>query len=293
MTQKITKAILPVAGLGTRFLPATKAQPKEMLPVYDTPAIQLIVQDAVEAGITDIIVVTGKDKRAIEDHFDKNPWLEQQLEAKGKFDKLKIVQDISNIANFSYVRQPEPKGDGDAILRARNFIGDEPAVVLFGDDLIFNPDGDNAVKQMLDIYEKTINPVIMLQKVEGPDISNYGVVDGDLNDSSGVFDIKGFVEKPDFQDAPSPYGVVGKYIITPEILDTLARAEADDRSGELRLANAFIQHLLEGGSIEGKILEGLRFDTGDKFGFLKATLYYYSKSGGDMNKVKDFLDSLS
>ncbi len=276
--KKITKAILPVAGFGTRFLPATKAQPKEMLPIFDTPAIQHIVEEAVAAGIEDIIIVTGRGKRAIEDHFDANFELEAALEAKGKLDKLELVHEISNLANFIYVRQPKPLGDGHALLCAASLIEpDESVVVLFGDDIVDNHAGPNAVQQLLQVHDETGGKsVIMLEEVAEDMVDQYGIVD---YDAKGVHhgQIKSFVEKPSPGEAPSNLGVVGKYIITPEMWGYLKNTKPG-KDGEIRLGNAFTDCLEAGGEVYGRVLSGERFDTGDKLGFLRATLHYALKS---------------
>ena len=291
---KIKKAILPVAGLGTRFLPATKAQPKEMLPVYDTPAIQYIVQEAVEAGIEDIILVTGKSKRALEDHFDSNKELEASLERKGKMRELEMIQKISSMANFIFVRQSEALGDGHAIACAKSILDpNESVVVLFGDDLVDNPGGPNAVKQLLEVHDKTNAPVVLLEEIAKEDTEKYGIVDFEsMGDAYGR--IKTFVEKPKPEEAPSNLGVVGKFILTPEILRRLGSCGAC-ADGEIRLANAFMDHLAEGKHLYGRILEGQRFDTGDKLGFLKATLHYAlgSENGNIKAALKDFLNDLN
>ncbi len=278
--KKITKAILPVAGFGTRFLPATKVQPKEMLSIFDTPAIEFIVEEAVEAGIEEIILITGRGKRAIEDHFDRNVELENLLKSREKFEELAQIQRISRMANFSYVRQPEPLGDGHAILCAKNLIApDESVLVLFGDDIVDNEKGKNSVQQLMEIYEKTQNPVILLQKIDQKDSEKYGIVkiSRDFQQSGDILDV---VEKPKPNEAPSNLAIVGKYIITPEILKNLAKLEAD-QSGEIRLSAAFRQYLQNGGQLMGKVLEGKRFDIGDKLGFLEATLHFALKKEGD------------
>ncbi len=284
--KKIKKAILPVAGFGTRFLPATKAQPKEMLPVFDTPAIQYIVEEAIDAGIEDIIIVTGRTKRAIEDHFDANFELEHSLEQKGKTKELEMVQKISDMANFIYVRQPKPKGDGHALLCAESLVAeDEPVVVLFGDDLVDNQGGKNAVQQMMEVYEETGDSVVLLEQVPEERISQYGVVDYKTkSDAYGL--VSRFVEKPKPAEAPSDLGVIGKYILTPDIWKKLKTCKPSP-DGEIRLANAFESHLESGGEIMGRILEGERFDTGDKLGFLKATIHFALKK--ESKPVKEAL----
>ncbi len=293
---KIKKAILPVAGFGTRFLPATKAQPKEMLPIFDTPAIQFIVEEAVAAGIEDIIIVTGRGKRVIEDHFDTNFELESALIEKGKTEELKLVQNISNLANFAYVRQPKPLGDGHAILCAKNLIGkNEPVVVLFGDDLVDTGNDKNAVSQLIDVYEKTQSSVILLEKVIESDMNKYGIVDFETMQDSiqeNYIKIKNFIEKPKPKETSSRLGVIGKFILTPEIFQALETAKPSS-DGEIRLANAFMSILQNNGLLYGKILKGKRFDTGDKLGFLLATLHFALKKENDLvaNALKNFLFS--
>ena len=268
----IKKAILPVAGLGTRFLPATKAQPKEMLPVFDTPAIQFIVEEAVEAGIEEIIIVTGPGKTAIKNHFEPSPELEAILEARGKLEELATVRHISSMANFHYVQQDEPLGDGHAILCAEKFLNpEESVVILFGDDLVDNEGGPNAVQQLLAIYTQKQDPVVLLNKIAPEETKKYGVVAIDDHNK-----ISQFIEKPEPADAPSDLGVVGKFILTPKILELL-KDQKVGTDGEIRLAQAFDQYLQESGSLWGKVLEGTRFDTGDKQGFLAATLHYAQK----------------
>ncbi len=284
---KIKKAILPVAGLGTRFLPATKAQPKEMLPIFDTPSIQFIVEEAVKAGITEFIVVIGSSKHSIEDHFAPNMELEMILKQRGKNEDLKTVQHITNLAHFSYVRQEEPLGDGHAILCADNFIDkDESVIVLFGDDIVDNEGGKNAVQQILDIYKETKDPVVLLEQIDKSQSEKYGMVEVDSENK-----ITNLVEKPNPADAPSDLGVVGKFVLTPALLKTL-RTTMPDSGGEMRLSNAVRDYIKQGGDVRGKILEGVRFDTGDKIGFLKATLHYALKkeNGAAKKALKEFLE---
>lgn len=293
MSKKIKKAILPVAGFGTRFLPATKAQPKEMLPIFDTPAIQFIVEEAVAAGIEDIIIVTGRGKRAIEDHFDANFELEHILRAKGKEKELEQVRQISSLANFIYVRQPMPKGDGHAILCAKSLIEkDEAVVVLFGDDIVDNQGGQNATQQLISVYEQKKSPVVLLEEVPLEDVQKYGIVGWEGKGLVGK--INDYVEKPIPADAPSNLGVVGKFVITYEILELLEKT-SPHQDGEIRLANAFKDYLSRGGDLHAKVLEGRRFDTGDKLGFLKATLHFALKkenshAGKVLEALKEFLE---
>ncbi|NTU66724.1 MAG: UTP--glucose-1-phosphate uridylyltransferase GalU [Candidatus Moranbacteria bacterium] len=286
--QKIKKAILPVAGFGTRFLPATKAQPKEMLPVVDKPVIQYLVEEAVASGIEEIIFVTGRGKRAIEDHFDKSFELEETLVEKNKKELLHEVQKISSLAKFSYVRQPMPLGDGHAILQAAHIVGDEPVLVLFGDclyDGICPPS-----KQLIEVYEKYGDSVIGLSQVDKQEVSKFGVIDGVKLDES-VFEIKGMVEKPKPEDATSNLVAVGKYIITPEVMEVLANMK-HGKSGEIRLADAFDIMLRNNRPLYGKELEGEWLDTGDKFNFIKASIKLGLKHPEIGEKLKKFLKEL-
>jgi UTP--glucose-1-phosphate uridylyltransferase len=284
---KIRKAILPVAGLGVRFLPATKAQPKEMLPIFDTPSIQFIVEEAVKAGIEEFIVVIGGSKHSIEDHFAPNKELELILAQRGKIAELEAVRNISKMAHFSYVRQEEPLGDGHAILCADDFIDKgESVVVLFGDDIVDNEGGKNAVQQILDVYKETKAPVVLLEKIDKSQSGKYGIVELDNNK------ITSLVEKPSPKDARSDLGVVGKFILTPPLLKTL-RTTMPDKGGEMRLSNAIRDYIVQGGDVRGQILEGKRFDTGDKIGFLKATMHYALKKENGLVKkaLQEFLEA--
>ncbi len=267
--KKIKKAILPVAGFGTRFLPATKAQPKEMLPIVDKPAIQYLVEQAVAAGIEEIIFVTGRGKRAIEDHFDYSYELENTLVEKNKLDLLEKVRKISNLAKFSYVRQPIPLGDGHAIQCAAHLVEEDEAVlVMFGDTLYDSK--VSPVKQMIEVYDKYGDSVVGLSEVAKKDVSKFGVIDG-LDLGNDNYEIKKFVEKPSMADAPSNLVAVGLYIITPEVFQTLEGMDSG-KSGEIRLADAFDVMLADNKAIYGKKLEGEWLDTGNKFNFIKATL---------------------
>ena len=267
---KIRKAIIPVAGFGTRFLPATKAQPKEMLPVVDKPVIQYIVEEAVESGITDIILVTSDNKRAVEDHFDRNFELEYRLKAKGKTDALKEVQNISKLATFTYVRQSEPLGDGHAILQAAHLVGDEPVAVLFGDDIVAN-EKEPCLKQLMNAYEKYESPVIAIEEVPESDVSKYGIIKGTQKEDR-VQQIEELVEKPDQDKAPSNLAIIGKYIITPEVLSALKEATPSD-DGEIRLIDA-LKLVVKNTPIYGYQFQGTRYDCGSKLGFLKATVEF-------------------
>ncbi|MDD3120480.1 MAG: UTP--glucose-1-phosphate uridylyltransferase GalU [Candidatus Gracilibacteria bacterium] len=281
----ITKCIIPAAGFGTRFLPATKAQPKEMLPVVDKPVIQYLVEEAVASGIKDIVIVTGRGKRNIEDHFDMSFELEHTLVEKGKAKELEEVEKISKLANIAYVRQPIPKGDGDAILRAKSFIGDEPFLVLFGDDLIR---GDEpGAKQLMDAFYRKNCPIICLEKVSDNRVSSYGIVEPSGSDGR-IHRVARFLEKPKPEETTSRLGVVGKYVLTPDIFDYLEKVPSG-KDGELRLADAFVAMLKEK-DIYGVELKGERYDTGDKFGFLKATIDFALDREDLGPKLLEFLE---
>jgi len=288
--QKIKKAILPVAGFGTRFLPATKAQPKEMLPVVDKPVIQYLVEEAVAAGIEEIIFVTGRGKRAIEDHFDYSFELSKTLVEKNKLDLVKKVQAIENLAKFSYVRQPIPLGDGHAVMCAAHLVrDDEPVLVMFGDTLYDSP--VSPVKQVMDVYERYGDAVIGLSEVERKDVSQFGVIDGlDLGD--GVYEIKKFIEKPPVEEAPSNLVQVGINIITPEILNVLRSMESG-KSGEIRLADAYDAMLEQGRVLYGKKLDGEWLDTGNKFNLIKANIKMGIKDNEIGEDLKEFLRKIA
>lgn len=287
---KVKKAILPVAGFGTRFLPATKAQPKEMLSVVDKPVIQYLVEEAVASGIEEIIFVTGRGKRAIEDHFDVSYELEDTLVEKNKHDLLETVQKISGLAKFSYVRQPVPMGDGHAILCAKHLVNEGEAVaVLFGDDLV---DGEvPAIRQLLDVYERYGDSVVALSQVAPEEVSKFGVVRA-TELAPRTHEITQFVEKPKMEDAPSNLIAVGKYIITWDMLETLESLQDGSVDGEVRLADAFIKHIGNNKPLYGYEFEGERHDCGDKFGFVKATIALGLKHPEVGAKLKDYLKSI-
>lgn len=287
--QKITKCIIPVAGMGTRFLPATKAMPKEMLPVIDKPVIQFLAEDAAASGITDITFVTGRSKRAIEDHFDAAPELEAALKTGGKDAALKLVQEISEIARISYVRQRSPKGDGDAILAASHLIGpDEAVAIMFGDD-IFSSEIP-ALKQIIDVYEKYQAPVVALTRVPEDKVSSYGVAAVEAVEGN-VFKITGFVEKPK-SNAPSNLIAPGKYIVTPDVLEVLKRQQAAGVDGELRLANA-LQEIVKTRPVYGVEIKGTWYDCGSKIGYLKATIDAALKHAEVGAEFKDYLKTVA
>ena len=267
----IRKAVFPAAGLGTRFLPATKAQPKEMLPLVDKPIIQYVIEEAVASGITSIIIVTGKGKNAIEDHFDTSKELERLLEERGQTALLEQVRSISNLINISYVRQGESLGLGHAVLMAKDLVGDEPFAVMLGDDIIDSP--VPCMKQMIDVFERHNGPVIAVQQVPKAEISAYGVIDGVPEAGADrVFRIKDLVEKPRAEDAPSDLAIIGRYILTPDVFEALEET-AKDHVGEVQLTNALCR-LLKKRPIYACEVQGVRHDTGHKLGFLKAVVYF-------------------
>jgi UTP--glucose-1-phosphate uridylyltransferase len=265
----IRKAVFPAAGLGTRFLPATKAQPKEMLPLVDKPIIQYGVEEAVASGVDNIILVTGRGKNAIEDHFDVSVELETFLEARGKTELLTEIRKISNLINFSYVRQGEPLGLGHAVLVTRNLVGQEPFAVILGDDVI--DARPPALRQMIDVFNELQGPVLAIERVPRSDVSAYGIIDAD-EVRPGVYRIKDMVEKPPVNEAPSDLAIIGRYILTPDIFPAL-EATAKDRTGEIQLTNG-LRRLLKDRPVYGCRIDGVRHDTGNKLGFLKAVVYF-------------------
>jgi UTP--glucose-1-phosphate uridylyltransferase len=270
--QKVRVAVFPAAGLGTRFLPATKAQPKEMLPLVDRPLVQYVVEEAKTAGIERIVIVTGRGKNAIEDHFDTSFELEKMLEERGKEDLLAIVREISDMIPVSYVRQKTALGLGHAILQAKELVGNEPFAVMLGDDIV---DSDEpCIGQMMRLHAKRGNPVIAIQEVPREETRQYGIVAGD-RDGDRVIAIRGMVEKPEPEAAPSNLAIIGRYILPPEIFDIL-EATRSDVGGEIQLTSA-LATLLERRPIDGYLFEGKRYDAGDKLGFLKATVEFALK----------------
>lgn len=266
---KIRKAVIPAAGLGVRFLPATKAQPKEMLPIVDKPTIQYIVEEAIGSGIEDILFITGKQKRAIEDHFDKSPDLEAQLREKGKRDLLELVRDIGEMVDIHYVRQKEPRGLGHAVFCARKFIGGEPFAVLLGDDIVRSQ--VPCLRQLINLYEETGASVIAVQEVSAGDVSKYGILDAE-EVREGVYRIRDLVEKPSPENAPSRLGIMGRYIITPRIFDILAET-GPGAGGEIQLTDA-LKVLCREEPMYGLAFSGQRYDVGDKLGYLKAMVEF-------------------
>lgn len=286
---KVRKAIIPAAGLGTRFLPATKAQPKEMLPIVDKPTIQYIVEEAIASGIEDIIIVSGRGKRAMEDHFDKSYELEETLRKKEKWDLLEEVQAISNMANIHYIRQKEPKGLGHAILCASRFVGDEPFAVLLGDDIVQSE--TPCLKQLMNIFERYHSSVVGVQEVPDEDVSKYGIVapKGESIEE-GVLHLNDLVEKPSLEEAPSNYAIMGRYVLRPEIFPIL-RDLPPGSGGEIQLTDA-IKKLNESQAVLAYQFGGDRYDVGDKFGFIKATLDFALRREDLKEPVIDYMKQL-
>lgn len=285
MNSSVRKAVFPAAGLGTRFLPATKAQPKEMLPLVDKPTIQYGVEEAVASGVDNIILVTGRGKNAIEDHFDVNIELETFLEARGKREQLEEIRKISNLINFAYVRQGEPLGLGHAVLTTRALVGDEPFAVILGDDVI---DADPpALKQMVDVFDEVGAPVLAVERVSMDEVSAYGVIDAEPM-GNGVYRIRDLVEKPAKEDAPSNLAIIGRYILTPDIFDTLATTERD-KSGEIQLTNG-LRTLLQRRPLYAYEVKGVRHDTGNKLGFLKAVVHFALKRPDLAKPFREYLE---
>jgi len=285
--KKVRKAIIPAAGLGTRFLPATKAMPKEMLPIVDKPTIQYIIEEAVEAGIEDIIIVTGKSKRAIEDHFDFSPELERNLEEKGKTELLEKVKKASNLADIHYIRQKEPKGLGHAVWCARNFIGDEPFAVLLGDDIVQAE--KPGLRQLMDEYEKTLSSVIGVQQVPEDQTHRYGIIDP-LTNEGRLYQVKNFVEKPKPGTAPSNLAILGRYVFTPEIFMYLDKQQIG-AGGEIQLTDA-IQKLNEIQRVFAYDFEGKRYDVGEKLGFIQTTLEFAMQDSELKDSLIPFIQDL-
>ena len=271
--KKIKKAIIPAAGLGTRFLPATKAQPKEMLPIVDKPTLQYIIEEAIDSGIEEILIVTGRSKKSIEDHFDRSIELELELEKKGKLDMLKMVQDISNMVNIHYIRQKEPKGLGHAIYCAKSFIGDEPFAVMLGDDIV---DAKTpCLKQLINCYNEYQTTILGVQEVSDSEVDKYGILDAKPIDDN-VYKIKDMIEKPNLNEAPSNIAILGRYILTPTIFDIL-ETQQPGKGGEIQLTDA-LRTLVKTEALYAYIFEGKRYDVGDKLGFLEATVDYALKN---------------
>ncbi|WP_293982570.1 UTP--glucose-1-phosphate uridylyltransferase GalU [uncultured Clostridium sp.] len=270
MKESIRKAIIPAAGLGTRFLPATKAQPKEMLPIVDKPTLQYIIEEAIESGIKEILIITGRNKKSIEDHFDRSIELELQLEKSKKYDMLDMVRNISSMVDIYFIRQKEPKGLGHAVLCGKTFIGNEPFAVLLGDDIVYNQEIP-CLKQLIDCYDKYKSTILGVQKVQKDKVDKYGIVDGiEIDDKTSQ--VVGLVEKPKMEEAPSNIAILGRYIITPQIFSILENT-VPGKGGEIQLTDA-LKKLIEKEKVYAYNFQGKRYDVGDKLGFLQATVEY-------------------
>ena len=283
---KVRKAIIPAAGLGTRFLPATKAQPKEMLPIVDKPTLQYIVEEAVESGIEEILIINGRNKTSIEDHFDKSVELELELEKKGKYDLLKIVRDITDMVTIHFIRQKEPKGLGHAIYCAKSFVGNEPFAVMLGDDIVENGAGKPCLKQMIEMYDQYKTTILGVQEIPKENTNKYGIVDGNYIEDR-IYKVKDLVEKPEVEKAPSNIAILGRYVISPEIFEILETTKPG-KGGEIQLTDA-LKELASKEAMYAYVFEGRRHDVGDKLGFLEATVEFALKRE---ELREDFLDYL-
>lgn len=269
--QKIRKAVIPAAGFGTRFLPETKAMPKEMLPIVDKPTIQYIVEEIKASGIEQILIISGHAKRAIEDHFDSSPELEQHLYESGKMDLLREVRKVASV-KIHYTRQQYMRGLGDAILCAKDFIDGEPFGVILGDDVVYNANGEPALRQLMDQYEKTGGTVIGCQVVRPEMVSSYGIVDGKPTDDPNLLKVKDMIEKPSMEEAPSRFAALGRYVITPDVFEVLEQTKPG-KGGEIQLTDA-LRVMARNGSVYAYNFTGKRYDTGNKLGYLKATVEF-------------------
>lgn len=288
--KQVRKAIIPAAGLGTRFLPATKALAKEMLPIVDKPTIQFIVEEARKSGIQDIVVVDGKNKRSIEDHFDSNPELEDNLRDKHKDEMLKLVQETTDI-NIYFIRQSHPRGLGDAVLTARDFIGDEPFVVMLGDDLNdINNNGTPLTKELIDSYQETGASTLAVMRVPHEDTSKYGVINPSQEVKPGLFNVTSFVEKPDPKDAPSDLAIIGRYVFTPEIFDVLAKTKPG-KGNEIQLTDA-INTLNKTQRVFAHEYKGDRYDVGNKFGWIETNIEYGLNHPEVKNELREYIKKL-
>lgn len=286
--KKIRKAIIPAAGLGTRFLPETKAMPKEMLPVVDKPAIQLIVEEAMNSGITDILIIIGKGKRAIEDHFDSNTELELNLERKGKDKMLEAVKKTNGL-NIYFKRQEHPKGLGDAVLTAKSFVGNDPFVIMLGDDLMQAE--TPLTKQLIDSYEKTNSSTLAVMRVPHEDTSKYGVINPAKKVSDGLYDVTSFVEKPNPEDAPSDLAIIGRYLLTPDIFEVLEHTKPG-KGNEVQLTDA-IDTLNKSGKVYAHEFKGSRYDTGNKFGWLQTNIEFGLQHPEVADQLKSYIKDLA
>ncbi len=283
---KVKKAIIPAAGLGTRFLPATKAQPKEMLPIVDKPTIQYIIEEAVASGIEEILIITGRNKKCIEDHFDKSIELELELEKTGKSELLKMVRDISGMADIHYIRQKEPRGLGHAIYCAKTFVGNEPFAVLLGDDVV---DSETpCLKQLIDCFDEYKTTILGVQTVANESVSKYGIING-IHIEDRVYKVKDLVEKPSIDESPSNIAILGRYIITPEIFNILENTKPG-KGGEIQLTDA-LKTLISKEAMYAYNFEGKRYDVGDKLGFLQATVEFALKKDELREEFMNYLNT--
>ncbi len=285
---KVRKAIIPAAGLGTRFLPATKAMPKEMLPIVDKPTIQYIVEEARESGIEDILIITGKNKRPIEDHFDSVPELEQNLKVKGKTKMLELVEETTDL-NIYFIRQSHPRGLGDAVLMAKDFVGNEPFVVMLGDDLM--KDEVPLTKQLMDRYEETNASTLAVMKVPHEEVNKYGVIDPAAETRPGLYDVRRFVEKPAVEEAPSDLAIIGRYLLTPEIFGML-ETQQPGAGNEIQLTDA-IDRLNKVQRVFAHEFKGDRFDVGYKFGYLKTSIQFGLKHPEVKDELTAYIKQLA
>ena len=286
---RVTKAVIPAAGLGTRVLPATKAQPKEMLVIVDKPSLQYIVEELVESGIKDIIIVTGRNKNSIEDHFDHSYELEDTLKKKNKNTLLEKVEDISSMANICYVRQNHPKGLGHAILKAKSFVGDEPFVIALGDDIVYND--VPVAKQLIDNYSKYGSSIVGCQEVKESDVSKYGIVKPLLSLDEKTVEMEDFIEKPSVKEAPSKLACLGRYLLTPKIFDYLEKTEPG-KGGEIQLTDAIVAMMKDGEKVLAYNFEGKRYDIGNKFGLLKANIEFGLRNEETREELLEYLKSI-
>ena len=286
---KVTKAVIPAAGLGTRVLPATKAQPKEMLVIVDKPSLQYIVEELVESGIKDIIIVTGRNKNSIEDHFDHSYELEDTLKKNNKNTLLEKVEDISSMANICYVRQNHPKGLGHAILKAKSFVGDEPFVIALGDDIVYND--VPVAKQLIDNYSKYGSSIVGCQEIKESDVSKYGIVKPLLSLDEKTVEMEDFIEKPSIEEAPSKLACLGRYLLTPKIFDYLEKTEPG-KGGEIQLTDAIVAMMKDGEKVLAYNFEGKRYDIGNKFGLLKANIEFGLRNEETREELLEYLKSI-
>lgn len=286
---KVTKAVIPAAGLGTRVLPATKAQPKEMLVIVDKPSLQYIVEELVESGIKDIIIVTGRNKNSIEDHFDHSYELEDTLKKNNKNTLLEKVEDISSMANICYVRQNHPKGLGHAILKAKSFVGDEPFVIALGDDIVYND--VPVAKQLIDNYSKYGSSIVGCQEVKESAVSKYGIVKPLLSLDEKTVEMEDFIEKPSIEEAPSKLACLGRYLLTPKIFDYLEKTEPG-KGGEIQLTDAIVAMMKDGEKVLAYNFEGKRYDIGNKFGLLKANIEFGLRNEETREELLEYLKSI-